>query len=217
MGRPVLTPYTLQPGDGLTIKFFYNDELNEQLPVRPDGNISLQLIGDIKAAGLTVPELRQLLIEKYTGVIKKPEVAVIVNHFDTQKVYVGGEVARPGVVALSPHTTALQAVSMAGGALHTGELKSVVVVRDQGTERPDILLVNLGKALTKLSDSEDIALHPRDIVWVPQSAIAKVNQFVDQYIERVLPISRSLQLNYNFGSIDSDVTTTTSGVRPIAP
>lgn len=205
VGRHELAEYNLQPGDVITVKFFYHEELNEQLPVRPDGYISLQLVGDVKAAGLTVPELRQSLIEAYTGVIRTAEVAVLVKHFDAQRAYVGGQVARPGMILLSAHTTALQAVIMAGGPLPTSEFASVVVVRDQGTDQPRILVLNLNNALNELGGSEDIALRPQDIVWVPQSGIAKVNQFVDQYIEKVLPISRSFLLNYNFGSVDSEI------------
>ncbi len=205
VGPAVLTAYRVQPGDVLTVKFFYNDELNEQLPVRPDGYLALQLVGEVKAAGLTVPELRQTLVEKYTGVLKQPEVTVIVNQFDTQMAYVGGEVARPNVIPISPYTTALGAIIMAGGPLPTSELTSVVVVRDVGTGRPDILLLNLDQALSTLADSADIALQPRDIVWVPQSLIAKIDQFVDQYIDQVLPISRSFQVNYTFGELKSDI------------
>jgi len=201
----VLTAYTVQPGDVLTVKFFYNEELNEQLPVRPDGYLALQLVGEVKAAGLTVPELREALVEKYTGVLKKPEVTVIVNQFDTQKAYVGGEVARPSIVPLSPYTTALGAIIMAGGPLPTSELTSVVVVRDTGVDQPEIMLLNLDQALSKLGGSEDIPLQPRDIVWVPQSVIAKIDQFVDQYIEQVLPISRSFNVNYTFGELESDI------------
>lgn len=212
VGRPVLTAYILQPGDVVSVKFFYHEELNEKLPVRPDGFISLQLVGDVRAAGLTVPELRQALIDEYTGVIREAEVAVLVNHFDTQKAYVGGEVVSPGMIPLSPYTTALQAVIMAGGPLPSSEFASVVVIRDQGTDTPDILLLNLNSALYDMDGNGDIALHPHDIVWVPQSEIAKVNQFVQQYIEGVLPISRSFLLNYNFGSVDSDIKSTGSNV-----
>ena len=215
VGTPVLTPYLLQPGDNVSVKFFYHEELNETLPIRPDGYISLQLVGDVEAAGLTVPELRQALIDEYTGVIRTAEVAVLVNHFDTQKAYVGGQVVSPGMIPLSPYTTALQAVIMAGGPLPSSEFASVVVVRNKGTDQPDILVLNLNNALNDAEGTGDIALRPQDIVWVPQSEIAKVNQFVQQYIEGVLPISRSFLLNYNFGSVDSNVKTVGSNVGSV--
>ncbi len=90
--------YRIQVGDLLDIKFFYNPELNEQVTVRPDGRISLMLATEVMAAGVTPGELTEQLRKKYATVIKTPEIAVIVRSFNAQRVYVDGEVGRPGVV-----------------------------------------------------------------------------------------------------------------------
>ncbi|MCX5844387.1 MAG: polysaccharide biosynthesis/export family protein [Deltaproteobacteria bacterium] len=92
--------YRLQPGDTLDIKFFYNPELNEQVTVRPDGRISLQLIREIRVAGLTPDELTNLLIKKYSAELIKPEITVIMRTFAGNKVYIDGEVNRVGMVNL---------------------------------------------------------------------------------------------------------------------
>jgi protein involved in polysaccharide export with SLBB domain len=195
------TDYVLAAGDVITVKFFYNPELNEQLPIRPDGKASLQLAGDVQAAGLTVEGLRQHLIARYTGVIKHPELVVIVNSFGAQKVYVGGEVNRPGEVALVSDLTTLQAVIMAGGQRSSAGLRNVVIVRDQGTETPLILLVDLKEIVSSRGGVPDVPLQARDIVYVPMSTIARVDAFVRQYVTELLPIALGFNLNYNFGNI----------------
>jgi hypothetical protein len=76
-----LTPYRIQPGDSLDIKFFYNPELNELLVVRPDGYISLQLVNEVMVAGLEPKEVNEMLTEKYSQELRKPVVTVIVKSF----------------------------------------------------------------------------------------------------------------------------------------
>src|SRR4030043_1057184 len=107
--------YKIQLGDQLDVKFYYNPELNEQVIVRPDGRISLQLIHEVSAAGLTPDELNQLLTRRYAAQRNKPELTVIVRAFGGQKVYVDGEVAKPGMLPLVGTMNVLQAISHAGG------------------------------------------------------------------------------------------------------
>ncbi|MDH3349589.1 MAG: polysaccharide biosynthesis/export family protein, partial [Desulfobulbaceae bacterium] len=90
--RPIPREYRIQMEDQLEVKFYYNEDLNEQITVRPDGYISLQLIEDIKAAGLTPFQLTKVLKEKYKDVIANTEITVIVRSFMGQKIYVDGEV-----------------------------------------------------------------------------------------------------------------------------
>ena len=99
--------YRIQVGDQLDIKFFYNPELNEQVTVRPDGRISLQLVHEVMTAGLTPAELTGLLTKKYAAELKKPEVTVIVRSSGGHKIYVDGEVAKPGMFSLMGFTTVL--------------------------------------------------------------------------------------------------------------
>lgn len=84
------TDYVIYPGDKLEIKFFYNPELNDTVQVRPDGKISLQLVDDVKAAGMTTTELDKELTEKYSMEFINPTISVIVRSFTGEKIYVGG-------------------------------------------------------------------------------------------------------------------------------
>lgn len=198
---PAAAPeYLLSPGDVLSVKFLHNPELNEQVPIRPDGRLALPIVGEVLAAGYSAAQFRDQLIERYSGVVKHPELVVMVQSFGAQRVYVGGEVGRPGEVAFIPGMTALQAVIMAGGDRRSASRRNVVVVRDQGTDTPLLLLVDLKRAVSKANPGGDLRLQPRDIVFVPMSNIAKVNTFVAQYIKDVVPISLVMGLYYNFGS-----------------
>jgi protein involved in polysaccharide export with SLBB domain len=200
-GIQAATPYTeqeyrLQVGDQLDIKFFYNHELNEQVTVRPDGRISLQLAHEIMVAGLTPMELTELLTKKYASELKKPEITVIVRSFGGQKVYVDGEVAKPGMVPLVGTVTLLQALSQAGGVKDSARTTEVIVIRRGADNQPLVITVNLDKTISGIDMSQDIILRPFDIVYVPKSAIANVNKWVDQYIRRNIPISISTGFGY---------------------
>jgi len=180
--------YRIQVGDQLDVKFFYNSELNEQVTVRPDGRISLQLVHEIMVAGLTPSELTDLLTKKYAPELKKPEIAVIVRSFGAQKIYVDGEVTKPGMVPLMGFMTVLQAISQAGGMKDSARTSEVVIIRQGEDHNPIVARVNLDKAIDGTDMSQDITLSPFDIVFVPKTTIANVDVWVDQYVRKNLPI-----------------------------
>lgn len=185
--RPLQESYRIQPGDILDLKFFYNPELNETVMVRPDGRISLQLANEVTAAGVTPEELRKSLMERYGKEINRPEIAVLVRSFSMQRVYVDGEVARPGMLPLTGPVTLHQAVAAAGGFRETARRSDVIIIRQVGG-KPTPLKVNMDQVLLNEDPSQDVLLAPFDIVYVPRSAIAEVNKFVDLYIRRNLPV-----------------------------
>lgn len=113
--RPNDTEIVLGPGDEIEVKFLLWPELNETQRIRPDGQISLQLIKDVRAAGLTTNELKQLLQQKYKEKIKNPDILIIIRELASQQVYVTGSVSNPGPVPLQGQMTALEAVMAAGG------------------------------------------------------------------------------------------------------
>jgi len=191
------SPYLLQPGDQLEIKFFYNPELNETITVRPDGKISLQLVDDLQAAGLKPSQLDGLLTHKYSRELKKPMITVIVRSFTSQRIYVGGEVIRQGLIDLTAGMTPLQAVLNAGGFRETAKPKSAIVIRKGLDNRPVPIKMNLNDAMYGKSGSADFLLQPQDIVYVPKSTIAKLNKFVDQYIEGLL-MFRGVSLGFSY-------------------
>jgi protein involved in polysaccharide export with SLBB domain len=193
----VLSPdldFQIGRGDQLSVKFFYTEELNEDIVVRPDGKISLQLVGEIEAAGKTPGELSELLKQKYSRVLSKPEVVVILRYSASHRAYVGGEVAQPKMVALDGRTTIADAVFAAGGAKTTAALDSVILVRQTEAGR-EAYRVDLEDAFFARAPLP--VLQPYDLVYVPKSFIAQVGDFVDLYINRILPRSVSFTTFYN--------------------
>ena len=177
--------YTIQPGDQLDIKFFYNPELNETVTVRPDGMISLQLIDEIKAAGMKPAELDNKLTDLYSSELKEPVLTVIVRSFTRQRVYVGGEVNTPGLIVLPTGMTTLQAVFQSGGFKETAEPSETLVIRKGENDKPLPIRIDLA-AVMNAEGGADFQLQADDIVYVPKSTIANANKFIEEYIGGLL-------------------------------
>jgi protein involved in polysaccharide export with SLBB domain len=189
--------YRIQPEDQLDIKFFFNSELNEEkILVRPDGRISLQLVGDVMAAGRTPAELSATLRKLYDAELKRPEVAVILRSVAQHWVYVDGEVEKPAEVELRGRLSALQAIASVGGLKESGQLEEVLVMRRGQDGRPIVFSINLKEVLDgEDAKNQDVTLAPYDIVYVPRSTIGDVNRFVHLYIRKNIPITFGLFWN----------------------
>jgi len=175
-----------EPGDVLEVKFFYTPQLDTTQTVRPDGKISLQLIPEVKAQGKTVAELRDELMKLYDPHLKAPEISVVARSFYNQRVFVGGQVFKPGVVQMPGKMTALEAIMEVGGFdLRAAERKSVIVIRYASGRRYAYKL-DLKQA-TAGKESKPFYLQPKDIVHVPRTKIAKLNQWIDQHINKIIP------------------------------
>jgi protein involved in polysaccharide export with SLBB domain len=190
-------PYIIQPGDELDVKFFYNPELNEHLTVRPDGMISLQLVDEIRAAGKTPAELDKALTDQYSRELRKPMVTVIVRTFSGQRIYVGGEVNQGGLIELPSGMTAIQAVFQAGGFRETAQPAETLVIRKGIDNRPVPIRVNLTSVMKGNEEGADFRLLPDDVVYVPKSAIAEANKFVNQYIEQLF-LFRGVSFGFSY-------------------
>ncbi len=189
--------YRIQPHDLLDVKFFYNSELNEKTPVRPDGRISLQLAHEVMAAGRTAAGLTEELTRLYSAQLKQTKITVIVRTFNSQKVYVSGEVNSPQLVDLKGMLTVLHAISEAGGFRDTARINEVIVIRRRPDNKPIAIQLDIEKIINGTDTNQDIPLIPFDIVYVPRSPIANVNLWVDQYIRKVLPFDTDIGLYYN--------------------
>jgi len=197
----LLEPYTIQPGDELTIKFYYNPELNENVTVRSDGKISLQLIDEVIAAGLEPLELNHKLIQHYEKELRQPTLTVMVVSSASRRIFVGGEVVQPGVVPLIGDLTPLQARFNQGGGKESASLRDCLVIRKGTNNRPIPIRINLQASLEGNSKEQRFFLKPDDIIYIPKSKIAKANSFVDQYLRQLLMFN-----GVNFGfTINKDI------------
>jgi polysaccharide export outer membrane protein len=194
--------YLIDTGDTLEVKFFYNPELDTTATVRPDGKISLQLVGELMVAGRAPSELETLVVEKYSTILKNPKATVNVTGFGGWKVFVGGEVMSPGIVSLSDASTVFQALLVKGGLRETANAETVLVVRRGPDGSAVARSVNLSGVVTGEALDADIALQPLDIVFVPKTPIAEANKFVSQYIKQILPFNMQAAFAYSTGKVN---------------
>ena len=162
---PMLEEYRIGPEDVLSISVWKNEPMSRVLPVRPDGMISLPLLDDVMAAGLTPTELRNLLAQKLTEYVPSPAVTVIVNDVKSFKVSVIGEVMRPARYELKSRTSVLDVLALAGGFNQFAARTRIVVLRQEGEKKIRIPF-NYNR-VTNGSDEENLYLRPNDIVLVP--------------------------------------------------
>jgi len=206
--RAAFEHYVIQAGDALSVKVFGYPELTQNQLVRPDGKIIAKWVGEVQAVGLTPAELDAVLTEAYCEKIVRPELAVIMRSFGGLAVYVGGEVRRPGEIPLRGRLTPLQAIFSAGGDTEEAKLDSVILVRSYGEEPGEIMELDLTRS--RESGTADIILQPCDILFVPETTIAKVDRFVNQYIYDIVPDLFRVRLQY---SIDMRQKSTTELVQ----
>ncbi|HBY58283.1 MAG TPA: hypothetical protein DEH78_00570 [Solibacterales bacterium] len=278
---PGASPYVLAKGDALDIRVYNLPELSQTVIVRPDGKLSLLLVGEVDAAGKTAAQLTELLTAEYGKHVRTPQVAVIVRSFSSRYVYVGGEVDKPaqisamepvtiagaiiraggfkdtarqdavvlvreedgkpssrevnvaailagaqpdvplvagdvvhvqksflnvfvggevgtpGLITLQGRISVLTAVVRAGGAKNTARLDSVLLLRDTGSPAPAVEKIDLASIMA--GRKQDVALKPFDVVLIPKTRVAKVNQFIDQYIRQNIPVFINAGFSYLLG------------------
>ena len=158
--------YGVQPGDVLSISVWKEDDLKGDVLVRPDGGISFPLVGDIRAQGRTVEQIRQELISKIQKYIPDPIVTVQVKQIVGNNIYVIGKVNKPGAFILSQGIDVMQALSIAGGTTTFASLNKIIVLRRENSKQVAIPFrygdVESGEHL-----EQNIMLQSGDVVVVP--------------------------------------------------
>ena len=192
--------YLLNPGDTIEIKFMQNAELNELVQIRPDGRISMPLVGELLVARTTIAELSQRLATAYVEILRTPSVTIQVREFANRRVFVGGEVGRPGVLPLVGRQTALTAIMEAGGFRTSAARDEVLVIRRGSEDEPRLLWVSLKNAPGKASEAARFALEPLDVVLVTESGVARTGRAIDQYVRQMIPVTLTGGLSWIIGS-----------------
>jgi protein involved in polysaccharide export with SLBB domain len=194
-------PHRLAAGDEFDIRFLLNPELNDtKLLIGPDGRVTVPLLGDVVAGGLTLPEFRQQLQTAYASKLRVADLDVVVRTFASSRIFVGGEVKSPGVLAMQGPTDALQGVLMAGGFLSTARSDEVVLIRRRADRVPMLRTLNLRRYAGSANAADDLPLQPADVIYVPKSGIAELDTFVDQYLTQALPFQKALTYTVGSGS-----------------
>ena len=202
-----ITGYTIGIGDRLAVKSYYYENINEEVVVRPDGKISLQLIDDVQAAGLHTDELDRRITARLRKFIENPDISIIVRDFHrpdltvlvqespAQRIYVGGEVRTPSVVPLRGYVGVWDALVQAGGTLETAHLENIALLRKSSTGTVEVYSINIEDI--QQGKSPNILLRPYDIVYVPKTAMAEVESFVRMNIYRLIPPQLLFSFTYD--------------------
>ncbi len=158
--------YAIGIGDVVEISVWKSPDLGVTVPVRPDGRISVPLLGDIQAAGMTPLALKGMLRDGFQEFVTAPEVSVVIKEINSRKVFVTGEVASPGAYDLQPRTKLMHVLALAGGLTPYAKKRAVILRdRDGGDERR--YTIDLDGILSGKRPKDNIVLQPGDTVIFP--------------------------------------------------
>lgn len=158
--------YTIGVEDLIQVTVWKNADLSVTVPVRPDGKISLPLIDDVMAAGLTTLQLKEELTRRWKNFLSAPEVSVIVKEINSLKIYLVGEIAHPGELRFKGKTRLLQAISLAGGFTNFAERGRIIVLRRTG-DVESRFEINYNKVVSGKTPEGNIVLKAGDTIVVP--------------------------------------------------
>ena len=165
-GVQVGPDYVIGPADSLEINVWKENDLDAKVPVRPDGKISLPLLGDVKASGFTPTQLAADLSQRLKKYVDDPRVTVVVTAVNSRRIYIVGEVVHTGAYPLLGNMTVLQALSAAGGFSAFASLKNIYILRNQdGTQVK--LPFNYKKVIKGENMQQNVQLRPGDTIVVP--------------------------------------------------
>ncbi len=158
--------YVIGPEDVLGVVYWRDKDMTGDVAVRPDGKISLPLLNDVQAAGMTPEELRNKLVEASKQYFEDPSITVVVKQMNSRKVFITGEVGKPGPYPLAGPTTVLQLISIAGGLRDYADSKKILIVRNENG-KPTSFLFNYKDVVARKNLRQNIELKPGDTVIVP--------------------------------------------------
>jgi len=184
----------IEPGDVLTVKFYYNPELNSAQIVRPDGKISLTLLQGLEVAGQSPEELQSRLLTLYSKEFVDPVISVEIEKKSNTSVFVSGQVTTGGIKSLQANTTIGQMLAQSGVKERDADLSSVVLVRKHGDKLYKVYKVD---ARFEQGVERDIYLAPGDMIIVPRNAITILGDFVQKYIRDVVPPQMNIMWGLN--------------------
>lgn len=158
--------YVIGPDDQLSILFWRDKDISGDVTVRPDGKISLPLLNDVQAAGLTPDQLREKIVDEAKRYIDDPNATVVVKAINSLKVFITGQVSKPGPYPLTAPTTVLQLISTAGGLNEYAKTKGIMIMRTENG-RQLALHFNYKDVIKGKNLKQNILLKPGDTVIVP--------------------------------------------------
>ncbi len=186
-GEAVDRGFILGVGDEVRITVWRQDDLNRVLRIDPSGKVFYPLVGEIDAAGLSAEELRRIITEGLSDYIDNPQVNVDITSFRNRKIYVLGEVKKPGILVIQDAMNIMDALLNSGGPTRDADQTKIILIRSH-PEQIELRSIDI-KSLFKTGDkSQMVALQKDDIIYVPPSFIANVDRFFDHLAKIIDPI-----------------------------
>jgi polysaccharide export outer membrane protein len=170
--------YRINPSDTLELTFTLTPEFNQTVTVQPDGYITLHGVGDLPAAGQTLPELTESIKAAYSKILKDPEITVDPKDFEKPYFTVGGQVGKPGKFDWRADVTLTQAIAIAGGFTDASKHSQVLLFRRVSDQWTEARIINVKKMLSSRDLQEDPDLKPGDMLFVPKNALSKIKPFL---------------------------------------
>jgi polysaccharide biosynthesis/export protein len=170
--------YTLHTGDVIVLNYRYTPEFNQTVTVQPDGSVNLNIVGNVRVAGLSVDQARQRIVDLASARLNHPELTITLQQFEQPYVVVAGEVDHPGKFDLRDNTTALQAIMLAGGFKDSARDTQVILFRKINADVAEVRKLDLHN-IKKTSDLErDTELEPGDMLLVTRNKMEHLSRFM---------------------------------------
>ena len=163
---PLPAGYVIGAEDVLSVVFWRDKDMSADVVVRPDGKISLPLLNDVDAAGLTPDQLRAQLVKAAAKYVEDPNATVVVKEIHSRKVFITGNVAKPGTFPLIGDMNVMQLIAMAGGLVEYADSKNIMIMRNDGG-RQQSFKFNYKDVTKQKNVEQNIVLKPSDTIIVP--------------------------------------------------
>lgn len=194
--------YLLRRGDKVEVEVLFYPELTQITSVRPDGMITAPGVGDVAALGRRPEEVAADIEAYYSKLLRDPATTVNVVDFGARRAYVFGQVNRPGTVNLEQRMTLTQALASVGSATRDAKLGTVVLLRRKSESTAQAYRLDLRGVLKGKSLAADVVLQPDDVVFVPRTFVASMEQFVHQVFDGLIPIPTFFVKSYDAIHVD---------------
>lgn len=194
--------YRLYPGDTVEVTIPSAPEYNTTAEVKPDGRITLKLVGELMAANRSLEDIRAGAEALYKTQLLRPQVDMTVKA-QPLRVFVGGEVGTPGAIDMTGDMNAFQAIVQAGSFKTTADIRRVIIIRRGENGLAMMRTANLAEALRHGNQPDMVPLRRMDVIYVPRSGIANVALLMQQYFRDILPLPGSFSYAVNGFSVSN--------------
>jgi len=191
-GPPAPEPYKIGVGDEVEVKFYFAPELNDKMQVRPDGKISIMFAQDVQAAGQSPEQLSNAIKKALASHVKQLDLVVIVRNFGSQRVFIGGEVFKPGPVQIPAPETMLQVLTEAGWITPFAGPERIILVRRGADRKEKLYPVDVDKLLTGEDMTQNVMVQPGDFILVPPSDAVATDRWIDHNLRQIIPFNTSV-------------------------